>query len=131
MFSTAKNKSYFKNHTPEKMVGHNSEFIYGIYWWTWKITIYLKKLLRWTNKKWKNLNIYVVFFNNNNNNNNDDDDNNNNNNNNDNKTPRDIIILYLRTKNLDDMIYSSCDIEHDRLKLAILVIFCPFTYLKA
>ena len=34
------------------------------------------------------------------------------------KTPGDII-LYLRTKNLDDMIYSSWDIERGRLTLVI------------
>ena len=33
------------------------------------------------------------------------------------KTPGEIIILHLRIKNLDDMIYSFWDIECDRLKL--------------
>ena len=41
------------------------------------------------------------------------------------KTPTDII-LYLCTKNHDDMIYSSWDIECDRLKLAIMDHFLPF-----
>ena len=36
------------------------------------------------------------------------------------KTPGDIIILHLCTKHLDDMIYSSWDIECDRLKLVIM-----------
>ena len=26
--------------THVKKVGHNSEFLFGIYWWTWKATIY-------------------------------------------------------------------------------------------
>ena len=41
------------------------------------------------------------------------------------KTPTDII-LYLCTKNHDDMIYSSWDIECDRLKLVIMDHFLPF-----
>ena len=40
------------------------------------------------------------------------------------KTPVDIIILHLCTKSLNDKIYSSWDIECDRLKLV------PFYYLK-
>ena len=36
------------------------------------------------------------------------------------KTPSDIIILHLCTKNLDDMIYSFWDIEYDRMKLVIM-----------
>ena len=31
-----------KNHTHVKKVGHTSEFLLGIYWWTWKTTIYWK-----------------------------------------------------------------------------------------
>ena len=42
------------------------------------------------------------------------------------KTPGDIIILHLCTKNLDDMIYISCNIEWDRLKLVIMDHFLPF-----
>ena len=42
------------------------------------------------------------------------------------KTPGDVIILYLCTKNLDDMIYSSWNIESDRLKLVIMSHFLPF-----
>ena len=38
----------------------------------------------------------------------------------------DIIILHLSTNNLGDMIYSSWDIERDRLKLLILGQFLPF-----
>ena len=46
------------------------------------------------------------------------------------KTPGDMTILHLCTKNLDNMIYSSRDIDHDRHeigKLEFWVIFCPFT----
>ena len=28
-----------KNHTHMKKVGHTSEFLFGIYWWTWKTTL--------------------------------------------------------------------------------------------
>ena len=42
------------------------------------------------------------------------------------KTLGDIIILHLSTNNLGDMIYSSWDIERDRLKLLILGQFLPF-----
>ena len=42
------------------------------------------------------------------------------------KTPGDIIILHLCTKDLDDIIYSSWDIECDRLKLVILGHFFSF-----
>ena len=38
----------------------------------------------------------------------------------------DIIILHMCTKHLDDKIYSSWDIECDRLKLAIMGHFLPF-----
>ena len=41
------------------------------------------------------------------------------------KTPGDLIILHLSTKNLD-MIYSSRDIECDRLKFVIIGHFLPF-----
>ena len=59
----------------------------------------LKRLLKWANKKWKNFNIYnIVLL----------------------KTSGDIIILHLCTRNLDDMIYTSWDIECDRLKLVIM-----------
>ena len=42
------------------------------------------------------------------------------------KTDGDLINLHLCTKNLDDMIYSSWDIERDRLKFEILGHFLPF-----
>ena len=42
------------------------------------------------------------------------------------KNTGDIIILHLLTKNLDDMIYSSWDIECDRLKLVMMDHFLPF-----
>ena len=31
-----KDKLEVKNHTNVKKVGHTSEFLFGIYWWTWK-----------------------------------------------------------------------------------------------
>ena len=42
------------------------------------------------------------------------------------KTPGDIIISHLCTKNLDDMIYSPWDKECDRLELVIMEHFLPF-----
>ena len=46
------------------------------------------------------------------------------------KTPGDIIMLHLCTKNQDDTIYSSWGMERDRLKLAMLDHFLPFNPLK-
>ena len=37
------NKLHNKNPTHVKIVGHTSEFLFGIYWWTWKTTIHEKK----------------------------------------------------------------------------------------
>ena len=97
----------FKNHAHVKKVEHNSEFMFGIYWWTWKQLF--KKLLKWANKRSKNYNIYhVVFLKR--------------------KTHGDSIILHLCTKNLDDVIYSSWDIEWDRLKLVIMDHALPFYF---
>ena len=62
-----------------------------------------KNPVKWANKKFKNLNIYNAAFKKKKR-----------------KTPSDIIILHLCTKNLDDMIYSFWDIEYDRLKLVIM-----------
>ena len=44
-FSSAnnpKNQNFekWKNHTHVKKVGHTPEFLFGIYWWTWKTTFY-------------------------------------------------------------------------------------------
>ena len=70
----------------------------------------LKKLLKWAYKKQTNYNTYNVAFlkkikk----------------------KKPPEYIILHLCTKNLNDMIYNSWDIEHDRLKLVILGHFLLF-----
>ena len=108
------NKLHNKNPTHVKIVGHTSEFLFGIYWWTWKTTIHKKKLLKWVNKKCKNFNIFSIVFKKKKKR----------------KTPGDIIILHLCTKNLDDIIYSSWDIGCDRLKLVIMGLFCPFTFLK-
>ena len=41
-------------------------------------------------------------------------------------TLADIIILYQCTKNIDDVIYSSCGIEYERLKLVVMCHFLPF-----
>ena len=51
-----------KIHTDVEQVGHTSEFLFGIYWWTWKTNIYLKQLLKWANKKQNNFSIYNVAF---------------------------------------------------------------------
>ena len=68
----------------------------------------LRKLLKWANKKCKSFKINkVVFFLKNKEN-----------------------VLHLCTKNLDDIIYNSWDIGHDRLKLVILGHFLPFYHLK-
>ena len=92
-----------------RRVGHTSEFLFGIYWWTWKTTI-PKKTVKVANKKSKYFSINnVVFFKKNNR-----------------KTPGDIIILHLCTENLDDMIYSFWEIECDRLKLVIMGHYLSF-----
>ena len=39
-----------KNYTHVKKVGHTSEFLFDIYWWTQKTNNYQKKLLKWANK---------------------------------------------------------------------------------
>ena len=68
----------------------------------------LRKLLKWANKKCKSFKINkVVFFLKNKEN-----------------------VLHLCTKNLDNIIYNSWDIGHDRLKLVILGHFLPFYHLK-
>ena len=105
---------YLKNHTHVKKVGHTSEFLFGIYWWTEKLFKKLfeklfKKLLRWANKK----QIILIFA---------------------------MLHLKKKTKtkhtcryhyqNLDGMICSSWDIEQNKLKLVILGHFLPFIPLK-
>ena len=42
------------------------------------------------------------------------------------KKASDIIILHLCTRNLDDMIYSSWDIDYKELKLVVLGHLLPF-----
>ena len=72
--------------------------------------IIIKKLLKWANKKQNNFNIYnVAFF-----------------------WKKKIKKNTLRHhyQNLDDMIYSSWDIEQNILKLVILGHFLPFYPLK-
>ena len=47
------------------------------------------------------------------------------------KKPREIIILYMRTKNDSHMTYDSCDMERDGLIfLSFWTIFCSFTIQK-
>ena len=40
-------KSFYKNHTYVKKVGHTSLFLFCIYWWTWKTNIYWKNWWSW------------------------------------------------------------------------------------
>ena len=54
-----KMKWKIKNHIHMKKVGHTSKFLFGIYWWAWKTTIYLKK---WANTKQNNFNINNVAY---------------------------------------------------------------------
>ena len=93
-----------------KKVGHNSEFLFAIYWWTWKTTIYLKSCWSGPIKNVKILIFTILdFF----------------------KKNREkhlykTPVLILCTKNLDDMICSSWNIECDILKLVIMGHFLPF-----
>ena len=84
-----------------KKVGHTSEFIFGVYWWTWK-TNYIRKTVE----------IILIFtmlhFL---------------------KNIKKSICRY-RCQNLDDKIYSSWDIAQNILKLVILGHFLPFYPLK-
>ena len=72
----------------------------------------LKKLLKWVNKKRKNFNTCNVVFKKK-------------------KTPGNIIIFHLCTKNLPDIIHNSWDIQRDRLKLVtvdhFLLYYCTKT----
>ena len=72
---------YRKNHTHVKNVGHTSEFLFGIYWLTWKTTI-----TPLTTQKIKILKKMK-------------------------KAPGDIIILHKCTKNHDLMLYCSWDMD--------------------
>ena len=87
-----------------KKVGNTSEFLLAFVDESDK-QLFTKKLLNWANKKRNNFNIYNIVFSL--------------------KKPQrksrgGIIILQLCNKNVDDMIQSSGDMEHDGLKLAIL-----------
>ena len=82
-------------------MGYNLERLLGIYWWTWKTNICLKNC--WS-EPIKNKTILTFTI----------------------QTPGYISILHLHIKNLDNMIYSSTDIECDRLKLVILCHFYLF-----
>ena len=50
-----------KSHTHAKKVGYTSEFLFGIYWWTWK-ELFIKKTAEVGQEKCKNFNIYNVAF---------------------------------------------------------------------
>ena len=93
-----------KNHTHVKKVGHTSEFLFTIYWWTWKTNTYLKNC--WSGPI-KNKLIWIFtmlyFF----------------------KKIKENTCRY-HYQNLDDMIYSSWDTEWNMLKLVILGHFLPF-----
>ena len=93
-----------------KKVGHTSKLLFSIYWSTWKATVYLKKMLKWDNKKRKNFNVYNVIF---------------------------LKIIkkntwryhyftpvYEKSRWNDLLLW---DIEHEGLKSEVLGFFCPFT----
>ena len=48
--------NHIKKITHMKKLGHTSEFLFGIYWWTWKTTIYWKLL------KWPIKNVRILIF---------------------------------------------------------------------
>ena len=84
-------------------MGHTSEFLFGIYWWTWKTNNYLKNC--WSGPiKNKTILIFttVYFF----------------------KKDKENTCRY-HYENLDDMIYSFWDIEQNIIKLVILGHFLP------
>ena len=87
---------------------HTSEFLFGIIDELEKQLLIKIKLLKWTNKKCKNFNIYnIVFF----------------------LIKKTTWRHHFFTpvyQKLDDMIYTSWDIECDRLKLVIMIHFLPF-----
>ena len=96
-----KQKVYIKkSHTCEK----GGACLRTSFWHLWmnlKNKYLFKKLLKQANK-WNNFYIYNMG----------------------------ISLFYTCTKNLDDIIYSSWDIEHERLKLLFLDHFLPFYPLK-
>ena len=110
-----------KNHTHVKKVGHTSEFLFGIYWWTWKTTIYLRNC--WS-RPIKNVSIFLPFYPPNNPENQNFEKLK--------KASGDVIILHMCTKNDDHIIYASWDMECDRNKfLSFWASFCSFTPLLA
>ena len=95
---TTQKVKLWKNETYVKKVGYTSEFLFGIYWWTWKtnwsgpikkIIILIYTMLHFYKKIKKNTCRYHYW-------------------------------------NLDDIIYSSWDEEQNILKLVILGHFLPF-----
>ena len=94
-----------------KKVGHISEFLFGIYWWTWK-TNYQKNSWSGTIKN-KIILIFTLlhlFF--------------------QKKKKRKKRTCRYHYQNLDDVIYSSWDMEHKILKLVVLGHFLSFYSLK-
>ena len=96
-----------KNHTHVNKVGHNSETLFCIYWWTWKAIIYSKKC--WSGPINKIILIFTMLHLKK-------------------KIKKNTWRYHFTpcTKNLD-MISSSWDIKCNRLKLVILGQFLPFT----
>ena len=94
-----------KNHTHVEKVGHTSISFWHLLM-NLKNKYLLRKLLKWANKKQNNLNIYNVAFK---------------------KKIKKNTYRY-HYQNLNDIIYSSWDIEQNILKLAILghFFFLPF-----
>ena len=88
-----------------KKVGHALEFLFGICWWTWKTIIYLKNCRSGLIKNKFNTTMLHLKKK---------------------KSTCRYRFLHAWTKNLDDMVYSSWDIDHDGQKLVILRHFLPF-----
>ena len=93
-------KYKLKNHTHVKKVGHTSEFLSAIYWWTWKTNNYQKN--EKSTRRYHHFTLYSCV-------------------------PKIMIISSMCTTNDNHMIYGSWDIECDRHNfLSFLTSFCPF-----
>ena len=86
-------KKWEEKITHVKNVGHTSKFLFGIYWWTWKTTIYWKQCWNRSIKNGRILEFKMLFKKKKEKK----------------KNTKRYHILHLWTKNLDDMIYSSWD----------------------
>ena len=96
-------KKWEEKITHVKNVGHTSKFLFGIYWWTWKTTIYWKQCWNRSIKNGRILEFKMLFKKKKKRR----------------KTPRDIIFYTCGPKIL--MIWSTVlEIECDRLKLVIM-----------